>query len=242
MIQRGERATPSRDDEAFSLPPVRVLLDELARHGLRPKAPLTTLSAIDDDEWAVDDTLLDAFLAPLEGGDLRDEIKAALRAPAALEEAFKAAAVEAFPEADKERNEKELREFAVSAVGAWVLYGLIDTFRIRCSVQLPGRLIRTNGDIAGEQRASWSLSGEDLFVAPPRLAAYSFAAAEGTPDRAADLGALVEIRRGLAPLDAETRAALAKALAENRASVKDDLGSEAAKVYAKLRALVTDPE
>jgi len=155
------------------------------------------------------ENLADRLVAPLPEAK-RAEVRAALIESEGLEAQLEEAAKKLYPDDEaKKKVGRELASFAASALGGYVVYGIFDSFDMRFKVELPGRLVRTNGDLARPPAAEWRLGkeGRDLVIVPPQLYAYSFVPAKGAPDTW-DLAALGRIQGALDNLGPDARAAV----------------------------------
>lgn len=166
-------------------------------------------------------TLAERLVAPLPE-ERRAEVKDALL-EAGLDGLMKAGTEKLYPEEEaREKLERECAAFAASALGAYTVYGLFDSFDLRFRLELPGKLLRTNGDLARLPAVEWRLGkGGNLFLVPPVLYAYSFLPAKGAPD-AWDMAALGRIDDALANLTPDARAAVEVVVAGVLAGGKRD--------------------
>jgi hypothetical protein len=178
---------------------------------------------------ALRERLVDRLLAPLPEAR-RAEVREALLAEDALEEQLEEAGKKLYPGKDaEEKLQQEMLSSATSGLGAFVVYGIFDSFDLRFRVELPGKPLRTNGDLSRLPAVEWHLTkGDNLFLVPPVLYAYSFVPGKGVPGEGWDLGRLANIQDALAELTPEARAevavVLAGALAEGWKDEKDEGG------------------
>jgi len=148
-----------------------------------------------------------------------------------------------FPdEAASDRAGEELVAWLADGFGAYAARGIFDSFHMRFRVELPGRLLRTNGDLGAGPVVEWRFDESHLVLVAPALFAYSFAPRDGAPGGIRDLGALREIESGLVAMPAEQRDALEAAVAAAIKSGWEEspaLEGEAREVYGRLRAVVS---
>jgi hypothetical protein len=186
--------------------------------------------------------LLDRFLAPLPEAQ-RAEVKEAILDTDALDDVLEEAGQKLFPgEQAQEKLKRDLQAFAASAVGAYATYGLFDSFDVRVRVEMPGTVLRTNGDLSRLPAVEWRLTKDDfLFLVPPMLHAYGFVPAEGLPKGPWELPALLEIGKLLQGLEPEARRSLEEAVRKSITSGWLEtplLEGDLADLYGKMRAAV----
>lgn len=93
-------------------------------------------------------------------------------------------------------------------------------YRFDCAVEMPGRLLRTNGHVESENSAFWLFSGDDLFPRGVDLEIESVVLDNATLARIRELRATLDVRdavwiiRELENVDASDRAAMRAALEE----------------------------
>jgi len=147
---------------------------------------------------------------------------------AALGKEVEAVFDERHPEGGEERRrwEAEGSRDAAFAFGFPILR-VFDLYRVRATLRVRGRVLRTNGEIAAEPgEVRWSLSNEHFWFVSPDMHALAFdpeswarADAEGK-ERRWDLAALRAWSRGLEGVSGEERDALRRLL-------RSDLGLDA---------------
>ncbi|MFI5403406.1 MAG: hypothetical protein ACHQ1G_10745 [Planctomycetota bacterium] len=183
------------------------------------------------------------FLAPLAEAE-RAKVIEAILSEDSLGEAADAAAEKLWPtEEAANKLGEDLQAFASTALGAYLSYGLFDSFHLRFRVELPGRLVRTNGDLTRLPAVEWRLEQGDLVLAPPVLFATSFVAREGVAGEGWDSTTLMAIEEALAKLTPEQRASLAKVVEK---ALKDwpegpALVAETLEAYRVLRDAARQP-
>ncbi len=154
--------------------------------------------------------LAERFLAPLAEAE-RTKVMDAILSEDGLEEAAGAVAEKLWPtEEAQEKLRDDLQAFAVNGLGAYFTYGLFDSFSLRFRVELPGRLVRTDGDLTSLPAVTWDLGKADLVLAPPVLFATSFVQREGAAGEGWDGAKIARIEEMLATLSPEQRAGLAE--------------------------------
>lgn len=240
------RARSPLHDDRIAIDLFRLLVGEMAPLGVSVKLP-------DGPPW--DDEELEAvaekagrqvaerLLAPLAEAE-RAKVIDAIFSGDALKEAADAAGDKLWPTEEAGKLGNDLQAFASSALGAYVTYGLLDSFHMRFRVELPGRLLRTNGDLSRLPAVEWNEI--DLVLAPPVLFATSFVPREGAGGEGWDATTLEMIGKALAELTPEQRAALGEVVAKAlKAGWPDDPpleGEESLEAYGVLRDAARPPE
>jgi hypothetical protein len=226
----------------------RLLLRELEPLGVSVKLPEGP--PWDDDELeALSEKagrqIAERFLAPLAEAE-RTKVIDAIFSEDALKEAADAAGGKFWP-TEEARNKlgHDLQAFASSALGAYLAYGIFDSFHMRFRAEMPGRLLRTNGDLSALPIVTWDLGKGDLVLAPPLLFAKSFVPREGARGEGWDGGTIARIEEALAALSPEQRAALAEVVAKAlKIGWPDDpaLEEESLEAYGVLRDAARPPK
>ena len=243
------RAHRYGDDPALWLsnPHVQVILAELRKLGVERKAdapaPKRVKDYFNDGDWELGTKLLDEFIEPLPA-ERREEVKAGLLD---LDDTFE----DVWPQVEKklglerpaEELEEKLRQFIVAGLGAYFVNGIFDTFRVKASVRMPGRVLGTNGGLGALPEVRWDLGQIPLALAEPQFVAHSFVPKQGLGDRPWSLDALIEVRDRRSELTpAESRvldAAVAKALADGWGDgpAESSEGETVHEIYRLLREL-----
>jgi len=187
--------------------------------------------------------LLGRLFAPLEAEDRAKVIDAVLDEES-LSEAGEQAMEKLFPgEQAQEKLARDAQAFFCDALGAYLAYGIVDSFDLRFRVEMPGILLRANGELSHLPAVAWRLEQGDLILAPPVLSAMSFVPREGAPGEGWDGAAIDRIAKALAEVPAGQRVALeglvAKALEVGWPDDPAGLeGEEAAAAYEAIRDAV----
>jgi len=229
------------DPEAMlASPGADVVLHELAAWGIRLRTEdvKTAKSIFDEQLWEFDEeAVLREFLSPLPAAQRERVRQACLNPDDEMEEVWQAA-WQSIGE-DPDQVTAKLMEFLTSGVGAYAVYGFLDSFEIEASVAMPGRVLQTNGEVTALPRVTWRVTDEELILARPQLFAYSFVPAKGFSEGAWTFRQLQGAAAALANVPAEQREALRKFVPEAQAAgwpeeAPDELG-DAAMAYALLR-------
>jgi hypothetical protein len=223
-------------------PHVKLILAELEILGLRRKKGASAADTLEvflsDDAWEITGGVLDETLAPLPA-EQRAAVKELLESEERLEKAAERAVEKLYPEADVPILQKDAARFLVATLGAYVVRGIVDKFDLRFRLKLPGRLLYTNGGLDTLPEVEWRLTGTDLFVAAPRLTAYSFVPAEGLEKKTWHITPLLELRGKLLRLDEDGRKVLGELGKVGWTADEDQLkkahGEDVAKAYQALR-------
>lgn len=117
-----------------------------------------------------------------------------------------------------EAAEESFRKSLLAVTGT---YGSAEhEYRFDCAVEMPGRLLRTNGHVEGENSAFWLFSGDDLFPRGVDLEVESVVLDLSLLARIRELRSALDVRdavwiiRELEDVDAAERAAMRAALEE----------------------------
>jgi len=234
-------------------PQVRLLLLELKGLGVVRKKvlpqPKTLSEAMDDDQWELGTKLVDEFLAPLEDRRARERIKEMLLDPDDhLGAAFEEAAAKIFPAGEREKSEEAMQRFVIAGIGAYTLYGIFDSFHMRFRVKMPGRVLRTNGDLGRYPQVTWDLHDEELFLVSPQLTVHSFVPAKGVERGAWSFAALAKVRDRLAEFDPREREMLDAVVFQARRTgwtadgkaIEREHGENVAEAYEAMKAAIED--
>jgi hypothetical protein len=189
---------------------------ELFANVLKDFAPLAVTVTLPEGLPWDDDTLEAAMekaarqmaeraLAPLKAEE-RAKVIEALFSGDALAEAADETQKRLFPDDDKLGD--ELQAFASDAFGAYLAYGFFDEVRMRFRVELPGVLLRANGELSGLPAVGWRVGKGDLVLSPPVLSATSFLPSEGVPGAGWTEETLDRIAEALDAVPAERMPAL----------------------------------
>jgi hypothetical protein len=179
------------------------------------------------------------MLSPLEAAQ-RAKVVEALFDEERLGDAGEQAFDKLFPTDEaREKFEDDLKAFLADALGGYLAYGPFDRFDMRYRVELPGILLRANGDLSRLPAVAWRIAAGDLVLAPPLLSASSFVPSEGVPGEGWDAATLDGIAKALAEVPAEQRGALGDLVGKSlRAGFADEpagLGEAATAAYRTIR-------
>ncbi len=237
---RGRGLRRVADDRLLKRELVALLVGEFAPLGVSvvvPEGPPWDDHAMEALPERAGRQLAERFLAPLDEAQRARVIDAMFSD--ALEEAADVAAEKLFPtEEARNRFGKEMQAFASSVLGAYLAYGLFDSFHLVFRVELPGRPLRANGDLSRVPTVEWRLEQGDLVLAPPVLFATSVRPREGVSGEGWNEATLDGIEEALAEVPPEQRLALEEVVAKAlRIGWPEDapLEKEARDAYAVLR-------
>jgi len=205
------RARGSVDADVIAVELLRVVVHELEPLGVSIPVDLLPVGP----EWNADAAaekagrqMVEKLLSPLDEAQ-RARVIEAIFSGDALEQAAEEAGKRLCPtENAKERLGRDAQAFAASALGAYVAYGIFDSFDMSFRVELPGRLLRANGELSRLPGVAWRLEQGDLVLAAPVLTASSFETREGVAGEGWDGETLSEIEKALAEVPPEQRPAL----------------------------------
>jgi len=133
----------------------------------------------------------------------------------ALDDAAEEVRDKLFPdEAARAKLETDMLAFASDALGAYVAHGFFDEVGMRFKVELPGILLRANGELSALPAVGWRVGKEDLVLSAPVLSATSFLPREGVPGEGWNEETLDRIESALAEVPAEQMAPLRELVAK----------------------------
>lgn len=187
--------------------------------------------------------LLGRLFAPLKAED-RAKVIDAILDEETLSEAGAQAMEKFFPDDQaREKLARDAQAFLCDALGAYLAYGIVDSFDLRFRVEMPGILLRANGDLSRMPTVGWRLEQGDLILASPVLSATSFVPREGAPGEGWDGAMIDRIAEALADVPAEQMAALKELVGKAlRVGWPDDPagleGEEATAAYETIRDTV----
>jgi hypothetical protein len=161
---------------------------------------------------------------------------------AGLAKSVEALFEERYPTEEEERKRLEIEGTrAAVAVFGFPITRIFDTLRVRFALRMPGRILRTNGEIGpAPGEVCWSLSNEHFWLVAPELHALAFDVESwakvdaGGKERVWTVESLRRIEEGLKGVSDTGRATIRKILSGDP-GLEGDLGAEDRGALERIR-------